>query len=410
MARYSFSGVSDELDRRRHITLGLERIENLLSLLGDPQRSLRVAQVVGTNGKGTTAVSLAGALETAGFPSGAYLSPHVLTYTERVMVRGEFVSEEQFAAVMGEIIAVADAGGVAASQFELLTAGALKLFADEGLSWAVLEAGLGARHDATTAARPEAVVLTNVGLDHTEYLGDTVEEIAREKLASLAPGGVLILGTDDPSVVALARKRCEEVGARLVEAAPKNRTLSAPADLPPYAADDVSLGIRAAEVLLGRALMGQEQAWVVRDVAGTLPGRFEVHEVRGVPIVVDGGHNPSGVAAALEAVRSVYGERPLGVVFGVLREKDVGSMLTALKREAHVLVLTRPEGERAADPARIVHEHGPRDREGRRARVTEDPVEALGVAVRQVEEMQGVVLVTGSLYAGAPILRWLREE
>jgi dihydrofolate synthase / folylpolyglutamate synthase len=388
----------------------LERIETLLSLLGDPQRSLRVAQVVGTNGKGTTAASLAGALETAGFPSGAYLSPHVLSYTERVMVRGEFVSEDLFAAAMGRVIDVADANNVPASQFELLTAGALKLFANEGLSWAVLEAGLGARHDATTAARPEAVVLTNVALDHTEYLGDTVEEIAREKLASLAPGGVLVLGTDDPSVVALARKRCEEVGARLVEAAPKNRTLSTPADLPPYAADDVSLGIRAAEVLLGRALMGQEQARVVRDVAGTLRGRFEVHEVRGVPIVVDGGHNPSGVAAALEAVRSVYGERPLGVVFGVLRDKDVVSMLTALKKEAHVLVLTRPEGERAADPARVVHEHGPRDREGRRARVTEDPVEALGVAVRQVEEMQGVVLVTGSLYAGAPILRWLREE
>jgi dihydrofolate synthase / folylpolyglutamate synthase len=135
-----------------------------------------------------------------------------------------------------------------------------------------------------------------------------------------------------------------------------------------------------------------------------------VHEVRGVPVVVDGGHNPSGVAATIEAVRSAYGGRPLGVVFGVLRDKDVGSMLTALKREAHVLVLTRPEGERAADPVRVARDQGPRDREGRLARVAEDPIAALDVAVREVEEMQGVVLVTGSLYAGAPILRWLREE
>jgi dihydrofolate synthase/folylpolyglutamate synthase len=145
-------------------------------------------------------------------------------------------------------------------------------------------------------------------------------------------------------------------------------------------------------------------------LVGALPGRFEVHEVRGVPVIVDGGHNPAGVAATLEALRSVYGERPVGVVFGVLREKDAGSMLTALKREAHVLVLTRPEGERAADPERVAREHGPRDLEGRGARVVEDPVEALDVAVREVEEIQGVVLVTGSLYAGAPVLRWLREE
>jgi dihydrofolate synthase/folylpolyglutamate synthase len=406
--QYSFANVRDELDRRRRVTLGLQRIEALLKLLGGPQYSLRVAQVVGTNGKGTTAVSLAAALEAAGLPSGAYLSPHLFSYTERVMVRNEFVSEEQFAAAMGKVIDVADAKGVPASQFELLTAGALKIFAGEGLSWAVLEAGLGARYDATTAAGPEAVVLTNVGLDHTEYLGETVEEISREKLASLSAGAVLILGTDDPRVVVLARQRCEEVGARLVEAA--TGETPSPANLPPYAARDARLGLRAAEVLLGRALTGEERAVVARSIVGALPGRFEVHEMRGVPVVVDGGHNPSGVKAALEGIRSAYGERPLGVVFGVLRDKDVGSMLTELRKEAHVLVLTRPEGERAADPAHLMREHGPRDREGRRARVVTDVVNALEAAVEETRKVGGVVLVTGSLYTGAPVLRWLREE
>jgi dihydrofolate synthase/folylpolyglutamate synthase len=392
--QHSFASVRDELDRRRRVTLGLERIEALLKLLGDPQRSLRVAQVVGTNGKGTTAVSLAAALEAARLPSGAYLSPHLFSYTERVMIGNELVSEERFAAAMGQVMDVADAKGVPASQFELLTAGALKIFADEGLSWAVLEAGLGARYDATTAAGPEAVVLTNVGLDHTEYLGETVEEISREKLASLSREAVLILGTDDPRVVALARQRCEEVGARLVEAAAGEMPF--PADLPPYAARD--------------ARLGQERSEIVRGIVGALPGRFEVHEVRGVPVVVDGGHNPSGVKAALEGMRSAYGERPLGVVFGVLRDKDVGSMLTELRKEAHVLVLTRPEGERAADPAHLMREHGPRDREGRRARVATAVVNALEAAVEETRKEGGVVLVTGSLYTGAPVLRWLREE
>jgi dihydrofolate synthase/folylpolyglutamate synthase len=367
---------------------------------------LRIAQVVGTNGKGTTAVALAAAFEAAGVPAGAYLSPHVLSYTERVMLRGELASEERFAAAMGGVMGLADANGVPASQFELLTAGALEIFAEEGLAWAVLEAGLGARYDATSAAAPEAVVLTNVGLDHTEYLGETVEEISREKLASLSAGAVLVLGTDDPGVLAVALERCEEVGARLVEAAGGEFS----AGLPPYAARDARLGLRAAEVLLGRALTGEERKRAARSVPGALPGRFEEHEVSGVPVVVDGGHNPSGIKAALEAVRSVYGERPLGVVFGVLRDKDVGSMLTELRKEAHALVLTRPEGERAAEPAHLMREHGPRDREGRRARVVADTKDALEAAVEEMKEKGGVVLVTGSLYTGAPVLRWLREE
>ncbi len=334
----------------------------------------------------------------------------MLSYTERVMVRGEFVTEEQFAAAMGGVISLADANDVPASQFELLTAGALKIFAEEGLSWAVLEAGWGARYDATTAARPEAVVLTNVGLDHTEHLGETVEEISREKLASLSAGTVLILGTDDPRVVAAALQRCEEVGASLVEASPETDEPPLPAHLPPYTARDAHLGLRAAEVLLGRVLAEEEQMRVEWSVSGALPGRFEVHEVRGVPVVVDGGHNASGIRAALEAVRSAYGGRPLGVVFGALRDKDIGSMLTELRKEAHVLVLTRPEDERAADPVHLMREHGPRDREGRRARVVSDVGDALEAAVEETKRVGGVVLITGSLNTGAPVLRRLREE
>ena len=154
--------------------------------MGNPESHVPgLVQVVGTNGKGTTALALAAALEEMGYPSGAYLSPHVLSYTERVVLRGDRVSEGDFAAAMGETIGLADRSGIPASQFELLTAGALGMFAAAGLSWAVLEAGLGARHDATSAVEPDTVVLTNVSIDHTEYLGETVEEIAEEKLASL---------------------------------------------------------------------------------------------------------------------------------------------------------------------------------------------------------------------------------
>ncbi|HZB10620.1 MAG TPA: cyanophycin synthetase [Rubrobacter sp.] len=403
----SFAQVCAELDRRRHITLGFERIEALLRAMGNPERAVPgLVQVVGTNGKGTTALALAAALEEMGYPSGAYLSPHVLSYTERVVLHGGQVSEEEFAAAMGETIELADRKGIPASQFELLTAGALGMFAAAGLSWAVLEAGLGARHDATSVVRPDAVVLTNVSIDHTEYLGETVEAIAEEKLASLKPGATLFLGTDEAQIIDLAHSACRRVGSRLVLPGEASEDASY-SGFAPYEADDVRLGIAVAESLLQRSLPAEVEQKVALAVGEALPGRFEVHEVEGVPVVVDGGHNAAGLSAALAGMRAVYGERPLGVVFGVLREKDAASMLARLKGEADVIVLTRPESERASDPAHL--EYGLLDRSERRAMVVEDPVEALGVAVEAVRSAAGVVLVTGSLSTAAPVLRWLRE-
>lgn len=406
----SFSQVCAELDRRRHITLGFERIEALLDVLGRPDLKLpHVVQVVGTNGKGTTALALAAALEELGYSSGAYLSPHVLSYTERVMLRGRQTSETEFAGGMGEAIELADEHGIPASQFELLTAGALKMFADAGLQWAVLEAGMGARHDATSAVEAESVVLTNVALDHTQYLGETVEEISAEKLAGLRPGTTLLLGTEDPKVLEVAERECQRLGARMVRVGGVGEEEIAGLGFAPYAARDVGLGFAAAEALLDRTLPAEAREAAALAVRDALPGRFELHEVEGVPVVVDGGHNAEGLAAALAAVRSAYGGRPLAVVFGVLHDKDAGSMLTALRGEARAIVLTRPEGERAADPALVAREHEPLDLVGRRALVVEDAVEALNVAVGRIAEAGGVVLVTGSLSTAAPVLRWLRE-
>jgi dihydrofolate synthase/folylpolyglutamate synthase len=307
------------------------------------------------------------------------------------------------------VISTSDRHGIAATQFELLTASALKLFADAGLEWAVLEAGLGARHDATTAAAPEMVVLTNVGLDHTEILGDTVEDIAREKLASLVSAETLVLGTRDPRVGEIARRECERSGTRLVEIPEGfNPSELAGRDLPAHAAHNVRVGIFAAETLMGGRLEAGARKRVERRAAGKLPGRFERFEVNGVPVVVDGGHNVPGIEAALEAVRGFYGNRPLGVVFGVLKDKDIVGMLSRLSEEAHGIVLTRPDSERAADPERVKREYGPRDLGGRRARVETDAGDALAVAVGEMKGRGGVVLVTGSLYTGARILASLR--
>lgn len=407
----TFEAVCEELDRRRRVALGFERINALLFVLGNPERDLdHIVQVVGTNGKGTTALALAAAVQEMGHPSGAYLSPHVLSYTERVMVGGRTVSEGAFAGAMGEAIEAADENGIPATQFELLTVGALKMFRDAGLSWAVLEAGLGARHDATTAAEPEAVALTNVGLDHTEYLGGTVEEISREKLASLRRGTTLVLGTDDPRVVEAARQESGAVGARLVQIGDVGKEDFPPTGLVPYAAHNVAFGFRTAEVLLGQALTPEAREQAARRLEGALPARFEEHKARGVPVVVDGGHNPGALEATIRAVRARYGDRPLSVVFGVLKDKDVGSMLTLIAREADRIVLTRPAdaGDRAAEPEHVARKYDPRGIRGNRAPVVEDVGEALVAALGEMRGVGGVVLVTGSFYTASGVLEGLR--
>jgi dihydrofolate synthase/folylpolyglutamate synthase len=252
-------------------------------------------------------------------------------------------------------------------------------------------------------------VLTNVALDHTQYLGETVEEIAAEKLASLRPGATLVLGTQDPKILEVAERECDRVGAGMVRVGVVGEGKISGLGFVPYAARNLTLGFAAAEILSNRTLSAASREAAALAVRGVLPGRFEVHEVDGVPVVVDGGHNAAGVAAAVGAVRSVYGGRPLAAVFGVLHDKDAERMLTALKGEARIIVLTRPEGERAADPALVARGHEPLDLEGSRALVVEDAVEALNTAVDRIAEVGGVVLITGSLSTAAPVLRWLRE-
>lgn len=380
--------------------MGFERIEALLAALGNPERSLRVVQVVGTNGKGTTSVALSAALEVMGETTGTYLSPHVTSYAERVRLRGAQVTEEAFAEGMGKVIAVADELGIEVTQFELLTAGALLMFRDAGVTWAVMEAGLGARYDATTAARPEAVVLTNVALDHTEYLGDTVAEIATEKLASVPENGTLILGTDDPEVIALARSRTEAVSARLVEVMGLPSNSSSDSELPAHVFRNVRVGCAAAETLAGKALSEDEFALVEREISGVLPGRFEVVMAGETRVILDGGHNVEGLRATLRAVRESHYPGGLCVVFGVLRDKNIEGMLNLLGEAADSLYLTRPDDVRAAEPGdllsvfqRVVLPNGLRS--GGDAISEPDIPTALRLALREAGA-SGVVLVTGS--------------
>jgi dihydrofolate synthase/folylpolyglutamate synthase len=392
---------------------GLERMRRLLTALGSPQERFGAVHVVGTNGKSSTVRMTAAILRRHELRVGAYLSPHLVTFAERVRVDDADVSGAEFAAAVQRAAAAAakvdrrSAPDDRVTQFELLTAAAFDLFARAGVEVAVVEAGLGGRFDATNVLKSDVAVLTNVGLEHTRWLGPTVSDIATEKLDVLEERTTLVIGADlHPDAEALARRTAAERGAELVVA---------PAD--PGAGVEIlargafqrrnfALAIEAARAYLaahGRAL----DATAVRAAAAStlVPGRFQVvDEGPGQAVVVlDGAHNPGGLAALAEALPEFVGDRSLVACLAVLDDKDATEMLRTLLPLCQAVVTTRAPTPRALPPATLAslcHQLG-----------FSGPVEIVGDAHAALERARalagagGVALATGSIYLIADLLR-----
>ena len=327
---------------------GLGRMHALLAELGEPQRSYPSIHVVGTNGKSTATRRAAAFLRREGLSVGAYTSPHVSGWSERIQVDG---ADADFEAAVERVRSASERAG--ATQFETLTAAALAEFAAAGVDVAVVEGGLGGRLDATNVLDAGIVALTNVSLDHTDVLGDTREEIAREKLAVVVPGATVVLG--EPGWEPFARER--EAGAVVL-------------------AEDV--GRAAAEQFLGRELGG--------DVEVSLPGRLDFSG----DDVFAGAHNPAGVEWLVARLpRDDY-----VVCAAILADKDSPAMLGLLARAGRRFVATQTETERtlrADELAQLAREFFS-DVES-----VPDATKALDHA-RQLAGAGGAVLVTGSLY------------
>jgi dihydrofolate synthase/folylpolyglutamate synthase len=327
---------------------GLGRMHALLAELGEPQQRFRAIHVVGTNGKSTATRRAAAFLAREGLSVGAYTSPHVAGWSERIQVELEDAEVEQ---ALERVRRPAERLG--ATQFEVLTAAALAEFATAGVDVAVVEAGLGGRLDATNVLDAEVVALTNVALDHTDVLGETREAIAAEKLAVVAPGATIVLGESEWEALAQAHEP-----GRVVQT------------------DDV--GRAAAEALLGRDIQG--------DVEATLPGRFDVIG----DDVFAGAHNPAGVEWLLARLP----RRDFVVVASILADKDAEAMLAALARAGRTLVATASHSARAL-PAREVATRAEPFFD--HVEFVLDAEEALARA-RELAGEGGALLVTGSLY------------
>jgi dihydrofolate synthase/folylpolyglutamate synthase len=400
--------------------LGLGNVTRLLTRLGDPHAAYPSVQIAGTNGKGSTAAMLASVCRSARLRAGLYTSPHLVSIRERVRIDGREIGREEFArqatAVREASERVREESGALPTFFEQVTAVALCAFRDARVRVAILETGLGGRLDATTAAGAATVAITPVALDHQEYLGDTLAEVAAEKAAIIRAGARAVVAPQEAEARDVILRRCRETGVE-----------------PRFPTEDVSVEGGCAEGRLrvtlrtGRetyagvclALRGRHQltnAAVAVALAEALAddgfeiarghvvegleraehaGRLELIESGAHTLLLDGAHNPAG-AAALRAYLDEFAGGKVTMVFGAMREKAVGEIGSLLFPAAGRLVLTEPQSPRAA----TVHEL-------LRAVPSQDPPRSIALApsvsdaltlARTQTPPGGTIVVTGSLY------------
>jgi dihydrofolate synthase/folylpolyglutamate synthase len=337
---------------------GLDRMRRMMTVMGSPERSFRSIHVLGTNGKTSTTRMIAAILERHGIRTGTYTSPHLVSYNERVQMGEREVDTGAFAAAVARAAAAAERVNRTlgeddhVTQFELLTAAAFWQLARQGVEVAVVEAGLGGRYDATSVIESEVTVLTNVGLEHTRWLGPTVADIAAEKLAVVAPGTILALGSgmhEDASAV--AHRVADVQDARIVQAGAQwSEPLLATGG---FQRANFALAKVAAEAYLG-AVGIELRAEAVREAAlhTATAGRMQVIE-REPLTVLDGAHNPDAVKALAASLPEVVQGRPLGLVLGVLEDKDAAAMLHVLLPMCERAWFTAPPSARALSPATL---------------------------------------------------------
>lgn len=424
--------------------LGLERIRELLELLGRPQDRLKFVHVAGTNGKGSICAYLASILGAAGYRTGMFTSPYIERFEERIRVDGVMISPDELRdvtlAVREHAEAMAEETGDHPTEFELMTAVALEHFARCGCDIVVLEVGLGGRLDSTNVIdAPEACVIARIGLDHTALLGNTLAAIAGEKAGIIKEGSAVVSWPQEPEAMAVighaaADRGCElrvpdfaqlEEGAiRWEDGASPFRSFSyrewtdlRTGILGSYQPQNATVALEVVSVLRGRGWHIPDEA-VRAGVARTRwPGRFEIVEGGSSPdgfaIVVDGGHNPQGARALADSLAEVFPGRKPVFVIGVLEDKDYPRMLEDVLPLGSAFVCVTPDNPRALPAhklARAIRWTG-QDLLGCSACVNPVVARDFEDAIRRARELadpDGLICAFGSLYSVAALKEAVR--
>ncbi len=390
------------------IRFGLDPIRSLLGRLHNPQNSYPAVLIAGTNGKGSVAAMTASILSASGYKTGLYTSPDLIDFRERIRIDGEMIGRGEATICAGQVKTQLSE---AVSYFEFLTAMAFLHFKRQRVDIAVLEIGMGGRLDATNVVDPLLSVITNVSLEHREYLGNTLEEIAREKGGIIKEGGRCLTAARQGRVVETLEALCRERGARLYRLGREIRTrihrdgtfsylgigrryrrLVCPlAGRHQYANAALALG---AVELIGEAGFRVDESMVVEGFGKTRwEGRLEILQ-RAPTLLVDGAHNPAGAATLRRALQEGFPRRRLILIFGVLGDKDYPAMVGRLFPLADRVILTRPHSERALPLDALLPVAR---RFNKKVERFADPGDALRSALSRAAK-EDLVCVAGSLY------------
>jgi dihydrofolate synthase/folylpolyglutamate synthase len=425
---YVLSFADYERMPRSALVFDLRRVEMLLARLGHPEQAARSVHIAGTKGKGSTAAMIASILTRAGYRTGLYTSPHLLSIRERVQIDGRLIAEEALARLVAvikpEVEAVNATGGLGElTTFELLTTLAFVYFRDMGVAYQVLETGLGGRLDATNVVQPEVAVITSISYDHVDVLGDTLAQIATEKAGIIKPGGTVVCSPQAPEAMAVMEKVCREREVRLVKIGSDviwKREIFSPEgqafqlqgikgwyhlELPllgEHQLENATAAVAAVEVLAehGAQVSAQDMAAGLARVRW--PGRLQVLRQRPW-VLVDGAHNADSARRLVGALRQYFQYDRAILIFGASSDKNIAGMVAELAPFSSGIIAVQSHHPRAVTAARLVSEF---TGHGVIPQVAEDVAAAVELALDQARPGD-LICATGSLFVVAEVMEYL---
>ena len=397
---------------RKGATPGLHRVRELLAMLGNPEKKLKFVHIAGTNGKGSTAAMTASILNRAGYRTGLFTSPFIYRFHERIQFCGEQIGDEDLTTVVEYVQGFAETMAEPPTEFELVCGIAMEYYARKQADIVVLEVGMGGEKDATNAIEcPEVAVITNIGLDHTDALGDTVEQIAMAKAGIFKENGSAVVYRASESVEQVYEQVCAEKNIRLRKAdfdtlIRKSHSLEgqvfdcgARKDLVLPLLGDHQLHNASVVLSVTDALI--EQGWRITEehiregiATVTWPGRFDIVG-RDPLFIIDGGHNPQCIEALVKNIQDYLAGRRVIALVGVLADKDYGEMFRPVMELVEQFVCVTPDSPRRLE-AKLLAQYLRRN--GARAEGYEPVTEGVAAALAQAGK-DGVVLCFGSLYS-----------
>ena len=399
---------------------GLERISGMMEQLGNVQEDLKFIHIAGTNGKGSVSAMLSSVLTAAGYRTGLFISPYIMRFNERMQVNGMPISDEELAEIIAEVQPVAESMAERPTEFEIITAAAFLWFARQKCDIVVLETGLGGRLDATNLiSKNVCAVITNLGMDHTEYLGNTLGEIAGEKCGILKPGCPVVAYRSAPEAMKVIRARAKELECP-VRTADFGKIKALSADLQGQTfqykqSPELTVHLLGAHQLKNAAValetisVLRKAGWEIPDEAVVQgmdatrwPGRFEVLQDNPL-VIVDGAHNPQGVESLIAAVKEYLPGQHIVCVTGVLADKDWKPMMDRLKTVVSDFVAVTPDSPRALGNVRLARYLTDREHW---VSVADDVEKGLTGALERAKATGGMVLACGSLYMAADVRRF----